>query len=208
MEIEAKIKLTKEEADDLKKRMFYIHGLEYGNDPFHCFEVNDCYDRNRELEKEGEILRVRHEYNVMAPGLAPVMVFTFKGKTMKAKYKTCEEHNVELDAEEGEQMVTIFKALGYEKFFEYQKFRSHCELDGCTVCVDELPYIGHFIEVEGPNHREIEKVLARFDLENRLSITQGYRRLLKEYMVDHPGEIGDFSRIRFPAKVTEPYLGG
>ena len=48
-------------------------------------------------------------------------------------------------------MEQIFESLGYTKRITLEKTRAIWQLDGCFVCLDELPLLGYFIEVEGPD---------------------------------------------------------
>ncbi|MHC5101006.1 MAG: hypothetical protein ACYSOG_04145, partial [Planctomycetota bacterium] len=51
-------------------------------------------------------------------------------------------------------------------------------LDDCEICLDELPYLGCFVEVEGPDEDVISGVLEKLDLHNEPHISHGYAAMM------------------------------
>ena len=56
------------------------------------------------------------------------------------------------------------------------------KVDGCEVCLDELPRLGTFVEVEGPDEDAITGVLEKLDLQNEPHITQSYASMLADVL--------------------------
>ena len=61
-----------------------------------------------------------------------------------------------------------------------EKKRSKYNVDGCVVVIDILPFIGSFIEVEGPGSTKIRAVLERIGLSEKDSVKDNYSELLEK----------------------------
>ena len=129
-------------------------------------------DTGKGLRKNDCALRIRHQ---IANGEQSA-VMTFKGPRLDGRFKNRVEYETGIaDAETAEK---IFESLGYHKAVEVEKKRSIWLLDGCEVCLDELPRLGCFVEVEGPDEATITGVLAKLGLENQPHITESYAAMI------------------------------
>ena len=75
-------------------------------------------------------------------------------------------------------MEKIFDALGYHKRLTFEKKRALWALDRCEICLDELPHLGCFVEVEGPDEDAISGVLEKLNLHNEPHISKGYAAMM------------------------------
>jgi adenylate cyclase class 2 len=64
----------------------------------------------------------------------------------------------------------------------FEKRRETWKLGGCKVELDELPYLGSFVEVEGPADQEVMTVRDRLGLSDRPIVRSSYIALLMGYM--------------------------
>ncbi len=110
----------------------------------HRFERNFLWDRNDELFRRGEALRLRI-YGKKA-------ILTFKGKAQKDPYYKVREE-VETEISNPQAVEAILKKLGFSVAFYYEKERKNFLLDGVLISLDRTP-LGNFMEVEG----EAEKI--------------------------------------------------
>jgi adenylate cyclase class 2 len=62
----------------------------------------------------------------------------------------------------------------------YQKKRQVWRLGGCEVALDELPLLGTFVEIEGPNEKKIADVQKKLGLEDLPHIHQSYAALMQK----------------------------
>ncbi len=88
---------------------------------------------------------------------------TFKGprrKDVRAKIRP--EYQTRLD--DAEAMEKIFAACGLEPTAVVCKKRTSYRLQDCQVELDELPDIGCFVEVEGPDEKTVFAVSERLGL--------------------------------------------
>lgn len=105
-----------------------------------------------------------------------VSILTFKGARQSGPYKIRPEY--ETAVADAEAMVKILEGLGFRATLTVVKTRRMWELGGCQVCLDDVPPLGFFVEVEGPDEAAIRTVLTRIGLAERPLITEGYATML------------------------------
>lgn len=133
-------------------------------------EVNWVLDRAGELEREGQLLRVRSQ-----PGGATV---TFKGK---ARFEEGAKIRIERETgvDDHKEILAILRALGFEIRRRYEKFRETWRLGGVSVCLDHTP-MGDFVEFEGAKADQVAKRFrfppAEAERRNYLELYEDYRR--------------------------------
>lgn len=168
-EIEAKIKVPTLEGFDRK-----LKGL--GAKFMHTVHQTDTYfmDTHKLLHKNDCGLRIRRQ---VLEDTQTAMI-TFKGARKQSQYKSRPEYETGID--NVEMTEKIFEALGYHKCLAVRKQRSLWRLDGCDICLDELPELGCFVEVEGAAEHSIEAVLRKLGLENQPHISESYAHMTEQ----------------------------
>ena len=101
-------------------------------------ELNTLYDHLGRLRRRGEVLRIRK--------YGDTWKVTHKSKGKDTRHKTRRE--LETRVADGETLDQVFKAIGYEPRFIYEKFRSEWSDNNGHVVLDETP-IGNIGEIEG-----------------------------------------------------------
>ena len=71
---------------------------------------------------------------------------TFKGPPQPDVMKVREERETEVG--DGEEMLAVLEAAGFEVTWRYQKYRQEFECDGTIIAIDETP-AGAYVELEG-----------------------------------------------------------
>jgi adenylate cyclase class 2 len=175
-EIEAKFKVSKEQAGFLKSQLVKYHqGSRH--------EVNEFYDKKSKLKNADQVLRIRTFKETGGAAvvglLANKAVVTFKGKTIRSKLKVRPE--IEYEAIDPNSVRKVFEALGYEKSFSFEKRRDSHLFRNCVVEIDEVPGLGFFIEIEGKTVTEIEIVRNKLGLDDLKCIKDGYPSLLAKF---------------------------
>lgn len=128
-------------------------------------------DKKGRLLKRGCGLRLRQQ-----TGPEGRMAYvTFKGPKQKTQYKTRFESETQIS--DFKAALRIFRELGFQTAIVVQKTRWIWKLGHCLICLDDLPALGYFVEVEGPTPKQIEKTLQKLQLEDLPSITKGYAKL-------------------------------
>lgn len=100
----------------------------------------------------------------------------YKGQRIPGKVKTRPEF--ELPVIDFNVASEILTGIGYSLKMAFEKKRTHWYYKNCTVCLDTLPLIGPFIEVEGQEESTVLEVCN--DLKIPVEIRQpSYARMLK-----------------------------
>jgi adenylate cyclase class 2 len=104
-------------------------------------------------------------------------ILTLKGPVQPGRMKLREEHETTLG--NFEVALTVFRALGYDIGFRYEKYREEFDGAGAVVAIDETP-VGTFVEIEGAETRieELARALGRTPADY---ITASYRELFLTY---------------------------
>lgn len=178
MEIEAKIKLKSPSRlrSLLRSAGAQCEGL--------VLENNWLYDYpDRTLARSGKLLRLRKDQGIRV---------TLKGPREDSDYKKREE--VEFEFPELSKAKALLEAIGFIRWFRYDKYRETWKLDTCEVVLDELPQLGLYVEIEGPSEEEIAAIIKRLKLPRRY-ITDTYVELFQEHSKGSQIPSQDF---RFP----------
>lgn len=171
-ELEAKMKL--DSHDELRERLCTCGATFIGRvlERNHIFDdaagtllSNDCGLRVRRCEPE--------------EGDAPPPTLTYKGPREPGPVKHREEIEVELG--DGDRGRLILLRLGYIEKVSFQKRRESWVLDTCHIELDELPFLGNYVEVEGPDEQTVQAVIEQLDLHDRALIRESYIALLVDY---------------------------
>jgi len=172
-EIEAKIKLKSiEQAEGkLKSLCAEFIGLHRHLDIF--FDTAD----NR-LYSFGAGLRLRK----LTCDDSEKYILTYKGPKQKGKYKKRQE--VEIEVSNFDAAGEMLAAIGFEKKLTYEKQRYLWRFKQCKVCLDSVPLLGEFIEVEGPGEGAIAGVLQSLGLNDCEHINTSYSKLIHEKLAE------------------------
>ena len=171
---EIELKFPVVSLKDLESR---LAELGFHLDTPRTFESNTLYDTpERRLRARGELLRLR-EYggrHIVTHKRHPDQEDA--GSRFKVRVET------ESEVADGEAMEEIFKRLGYEPAFRYEKYRreySHPSASAGHVVIDETP-IGDFAELEGPMGW-IDQTLVALRVDPASCLTESYGRLFNAW---------------------------
>jgi adenylate cyclase class 2 len=148
------------------------------------FEENVVLDTpERDLRKGEMLLRLRivGQSSVLCLKKPP------QESSLADRYKVYDE--IETTVDDSERMQEIFRHLGYELAFRYEKLRETWRLDGVTVCLDHLP-IGRYVELEG-DEESIPGAVEILGLQGCPSTNMNYHQLNKSYRREHGLEDDD-----------------
>ena len=108
---------------------------------------------------------------------------TFKGPKSSGRVKSRRE--IELGVESADDALNLLAELGYHEVIRFEKRRRRYRFDGCQVELDEMPYLGSYVEVEGPEEAEVLAVRDQLGLEGLPLIRSSYVAMLREYLHEH-----------------------
>jgi adenylate cyclase class 2 len=164
---ETEIKFLVHDLDELRQKLLSRHFREVTP---RTHEMNTLYDNAaRDLQKRGELLRIRK--------YGDTWLLTHKSKGNAARHKSRVE--VETKIDDGDKLDIIFRSLGYEPSFRYEKFRAEWTDSKGHVVLDETP-IGNIAEIEGEPDW-IDDVARSLGISEKNYITKNYAALFFEW---------------------------
>ena len=163
---EVEIKFAVHDLDGIRDRLQEI-GFKEVTPRTH--ELNTLYDHLGKLRSRGEVLRIRK--------YGETWKVTHKSKGAAAKHKTRAE--LETKVQDGETLDQIFRAIGYEPRFVYEKFRSEWTDENGHVVLDETP-IGNLGEIEG-DPDWIDRVADKLGIRESDYINKSYAELFFDW---------------------------
>jgi adenylate cyclase class 2 len=167
IEVEAKVRVPS--FHEIRRRL-----MELGADRLGVsLQRNDLYDmRGRDLADRGCRLRLR---TVPRGDEAPVL--TFKGPRLGGRFKSRRE--IEVGVSDRATARRLLEAMGYRRYFSFDKRRESWRLGDWRIELDEVPLLGRFVEVETTEAREVERALGSLQLDGLKLIKRGYTSLLR-----------------------------
>ncbi|MBE0536174.1 MAG: class IV adenylate cyclase [Phycisphaerae bacterium] len=128
------------------------------------------------LIRAGSALRLRRQ----AGRAGEKAVLTYKGPRQNGRFKTRKE--IEVEIADPDAMDALLAAMGCRRELVLEKRRTLWEYQECDVCLDELPILGSFVEVEGASEEVIEEVSGDLGLDTRQHISKGYAGMIRRYL--------------------------
>lgn len=168
-ELESKVKVG--DHDAVRARLKSA-GAEYLG---RVLETNRIFDdKAGSLLASGCGLRVR-ECHVL-DGIDRPATLTYKGPVRDGVFKRRTEIEVAID--DAGAMTEILAGLEFSPRIVFEKRRESWRLKGCEVELDEVPGLGLFVEVEGPNEEAIQGTMSWLGLDSHDSIRSSYIAML------------------------------
>lgn len=142
-------------------------------------ELNTFFDtKDRALLAQDKGLRVRHACDFETGDERHVI--TYKGSQQAGALKNREE--IEIAADDGEQAALLLERLGYGPTLSFEKRRETWRVDDCLVELDELPQLGCFVEIEGPDEEAVLSVRDALDLNHYPLVKKSYIAMVDELL--------------------------
>jgi len=168
-EIEAKLKV--DSLQEIVERLAEL-GAEFLEEQLQTDYYFD--DVNRTLTKTDKCLRLRRQLTKEQEKV----FLTYKGPKEKDQLKKRQE--IEIEVGNVDSTRKLLSALGYDQALVVKKKRQIYQLGGCVVALDELPLLGSFVEIEGPDDEKIVSVQRSLGLTDLPHIPESYASLMEE----------------------------
>ena len=141
-------------------------------------EHNTYFDhRDGSLKRSDQGLRIRVEQQ---PGKPDVITLTHKGPRAHGQLKNRTE--TEAQVYDARETAHLFSVLGFEPVLTFEKHRKRYQLDGCCIDLDSLPYLGDFIEIEGPSEAIVLATRQKLSLDNEPIVKASYLAMLMTHI--------------------------
>jgi len=171
MHIEVEAKLKVDSLEQVAAKLTEL-GAEFRQEQLQIDNYFD--DANRVLTKTDRCLRLRR----LLAGKSERFFLTYKGAKEKNEFKKRQE--IEIEVEDGNSAEKLLLLLGYNKALVFEKKRRIWRFGECEVALDELPLLGSFVEIEGPDSEKIADVQRNLGLSDLLPILESYASLMEE----------------------------
>jgi adenylate cyclase class 2 len=171
-EIEIKLRLPA----DISKIRRTLRKLGFRVAERRSHETNVLFDNpHSPLGRQGKLIRIRR--------VGRLALLTYKGPSQSVRYK--KRHELEVYLSDAKVAEEIFKKIGYQQVFRYEKFRTaYLNLDEPgKVLLDETP-VGNFLELEGAP-RWIGRTARLLGFSEADYITGSYGYLYALYCREH-----------------------
>lgn len=176
IEIEAKMRVG--DLASLQRRLEAV-GATRGED---VIEINTFFDTPEgRLKAVDQGLRIRIERSL--DGSRSDTIITHKGPRAHGRLKSRME--TELHVADGRDAADLLGVLGYVQVLSFEKRRSKWEYEDCLIAVDVLPYLGTYLEIEGPSDEAVLTAREQLGLTDVPLIRASYIALLKDYVTEH-----------------------
>ena len=132
----------------------------------------------RRLYRSGRGLRLRR-VKVLRPapgGRKSGWLLTTKGPIERGS-RVKARREIQTAVADGQAIKDILTAAGLVEFVGLTKRRASYKLGRCLIELDQVPKLGRFVEIEGPNERAIEAARRKLHLPDE-PITDSYLRMI------------------------------
>lgn len=171
MALEHEAKLRVEDPRRMRQRLRECGARPAGG----WLEVDRIFDTaDGRLRKADCGLRVRQRCDRLTarPARQNAVLLTFKGPRVGGEVKSREE--LETPVDDGTVLIAVLERLGFHLAIMYEKRREAYRLGECEIALDELPRLGWWLEIEGPDAGSVERVRARLGLADASLVRETY----------------------------------
>jgi adenylate cyclase class 2 len=128
---------------------------------------------DRDLTRTDRCLRLRSE----RVDQRERRILAYKGAKEPDDYKKRVETEIEVN--DAAATESLLNGLGYQRALAFDKRRRLWRLHDCEVALDELPLLGTFVEIEGPDSHAIARVQALLGLSDVPHTMDSYASLIE-----------------------------
>jgi adenylate cyclase class 2 len=128
-----------------------------------------------DLLKGDRVLRLRRH--------GSISTVTYKDKREKNR-RLHKRVEIEVQIKNFEEMVLVLQGLGLKKRDTIEKIREVYEYKEVEILIDKLPFIGYWLEIEGPKER-ILAVAQKLGIDPNKGETRNYGELFWAYCQKH-----------------------
>lgn len=168
-ELEIKISIN---SDELFQNTYNTCTQLFGSPVTHLRQLDEYYDTpDGQLEKQDLVIRIRSTGNKKTIALKSPRIELPSGMTNRIE--------LEFTAAEGERIHEQLTNQGLSPDESAEKERWTFIHKDCEIVLDKLPFIGSFVEIEGPSEHAIQEVVRLLNLSSCPVVRQNYGELMK-----------------------------
>jgi adenylate cyclase, class 2 len=169
-ELEIKISINSEE---LFQKTYHACKQLFGPPVTQFRQLDEYYDTlDGQLRKQDLVIRVR--------SIGGKKTIALKSPRVKLPSGMTNRIELEFVAAEGETIQEQLTKQGLHVNEAAEKERWTFIHDDCEIVLDKLPFIGSFVEIEGPSEAAIHEIVHRLNLSSSPVKRQHYGELMRE----------------------------
>lgn len=167
-ELEIKIQI---DSEQLFINTFNACNSLFGPPASHVLQLDEYYDTpDRQLKKQDLVIRIRANGEKTTIALKSPRIEMESGITSRIE--------LEFLSAEGKKVQDQLLSQGLNPFESAEKERWTFVYNACEIVLDKLPFIGSFIEIEGPSEADIQNIVGLLNLSSSKVIRQNYGELM------------------------------
>lgn len=167
-ELEIKIAIDSEERF---QQTYQLCNNLFGKPVSHFLQLDEYYDTSdRQLKKQDLVIRIRSTNKKKTIALKSPRIELESGATSRIE--------LEFLSAEGETVQEQLLNQGLNPHESAEKERWTFVHHDCEIVLDKLPFIGSFIEIEGPSEKAIQEIVHLLDLASCKVVRQNYGELM------------------------------
>ncbi|MBA3722510.1 MAG: class IV adenylate cyclase [Parachlamydiaceae bacterium] len=167
-ELEIKIQISSEEHF---QAVYDSCNKLFGPPISHVIQLDEYYDTpDGQLKKQDLVIRIRSNGEKKTIALKSPRIELPSGMTNRIE--------LEFLSAEGEKVHEQLISQGLNPNEAAEKERWTFINNDCEIVLDRLPFIGSFIEIEGPSEIEISKIVSLLNLSSCQIVRQNYGELM------------------------------
>lgn len=144
----------------------------FGQPKSHVRQLDEYYDTpDGQLKKQDLVIRIRSNGDKKTIALKSPRIDLPSGMTSRIE--------LEFLSAEGEKVHEQLSSQGLNPNEAAEKERWTFIYHDCEIVLDTLPFIGSFIEIEGPSETAIHEVVSLLNLSSCRVIRQNYGELMR-----------------------------
>lgn len=169
-ELEIKIQISSEDHFQL---IYKACNRLFGEPISHVLQLDEYYDTpDGQLKKQDLVIRIRSNGKKKTIALKSPRIELPSGMTNRIE--------LEFLSAEGEHVHEQLLSQGLHPNEAAEKERWTFIYNDCEIVLDKLPFIGSFIEIEGPSENAINKVVHLLDLSSCPVVRKNYGELMRD----------------------------
>ena len=180
--ISKEVKIKIEDLEGIIKRL-----LDIGVRSVSSIKEMDHYFDNssRTMQSEDKVLRLRQFGNKT--------LFSYQSPLRNQEWN--ERETIETDVQFS-NMMEILKELGFVNRFVVEKVRRKFYFQGLRIFIDNVPFLGHFLELHG-HENKIRDMLERLRLKESEIIRKNYIELFQEFVRENNIPVENTNELTF-----------
>jgi predicted adenylyl cyclase CyaB len=167
IETKFKIKDPKEIIDKL---------AELGAKQTYVQKEHDVYFVSGKCQGPVSTIRVRHLDDNTG-------VFTIKKNVPNQEKNIKIKEEIEVKVDDAQKMCGMLRDIGFKQRFVKEKKRTIYSIENSEVCIDKMPYIGWYVEIEAPDIQTIENLAGKLGFDMDKAVKDTYMALFNLYKI-------------------------